>query len=956
MFRRLTASLLVMLSFGCQSAPTPVSFFPINDSATRSSESGSWRSLRTGDRPDSLSAVRLAGANNETVSFLFAVPRSGTAPGSGRWVVSALTSSSGRIDAAAVELFRVLRVEVPRWPGWHLRSVPPHLRQPNPWDVLVPVSADVAGVSGRSAEDQELRYWVDIAIPKGTAEGVYTGAIEWRVNDVSAGRCDVELTVWPFVLPDEAISSVLGTVDHRGLFRHHVRRAGAAYAPPTDDWRADPLGAALDGVLKDTLRMLRRYRVTPVLADLAPMLQVTPQGALSFDWQAYDGVVGPVMDGSLFFDRLGVARWPLPLSPLVPEAWRAGPIASTALPATFVNAYLRECAAHFAEHRWIERAYALSAMDMFDAVGRGQCFAPPWGGSGSVSPPAGLVSRVPPQDLGPFGWTDYPCGAWTASKGQRVAGWMPPGQFFDPATMSGERGAGREAWMEVDRPPFSGTVDARGTTADVLALGWQGYRLGAEVLYLGSINRWPEVEESATPDDCLRHDARTLLYPGSPFGLDRPVASVRLAEVRRSMQDAAYIRLLMLHGLEHVSLALGAALAPSAGSEAYRTHFADGRAPSWTVEVGHYDAARRIMAEELLRKAHPTRGVDREGAFSRNAAWRRVMLETRDLQLQVDGVRLRPDSGRAGAELRLEAVLTATNRGRLPLEGMLEAGPLPAGFELVGEEPSGLRLDAGTSRRIRLEAKGVDIPRSATGTFDVPINWHGADGARQMLVARGAALTPLGVDAPPRIDGDLSDWPAGTSNVAGEFALITRNRAGAFGDEAAARPRSATVAFVMRSADSLYVAVHAECASPMASPEVRRNRVHYEDMVPVGDELIEVLIDPLNGGTRSPADLFHIAVKPSGAALLERGMMFDPPCGERRVWSADAEIATGVAAGRWTVEMRIPLAAFGEGGARQTIWGFNVTRFDLEHQEFSTWSGASPNAYDPLSLGNLYLP
>ena len=54
--------------------------------------------------------------------------------------------------------------------------------------------------------------------------------------------------------------------------------------------------------------------------------------------------------------------------------------------------------------------------------------------------------------------------------------------------------------------------------------------------------------------------------------------------------------------------------------------------------------------------------------------------------------------------------------------------------------------------------------------------------------------------------------------------------------------------------------------------------------------------------------------------------------------------------------MRLPLAAFGERSGESAVWGFNITRFDLTHQEFSTWSGATGNAYDPLTLGNLYLP
>jgi len=160
----------------------------------------------------------------------------------------------------------------------------------------------------------------------------------------------------------------------------------------------------------------------------------------------------------------------------------------------------------------------------------------------------------------------------------------------------------------------------------------------------------------------------------------------------------------------------------------------------------------------------------------------------------------------------------------------------------------------------------------------------------------------------------------------------------------------------MRDREYLYIGVNCETGTEVASPASRSKSVEYDDLVPVGDELIEVLIDPYNLGTRSPADLYHMVVKMTGSDLAERGIRLDPPCGERRPWLVDIEVGTKVDADRWTTEIRIPLAAFGGSGSEQAIWGFNITRFDLAHQEFSTWSGAIGNAYDPLALGNLYLP
>ena len=160
----------------------------------------------------------------------------------------------------------------------------------------------------------------------------------------------------------------------------------------------------------------------------------------------------------------------------------------------------------------------------------------------------------------------------------------------------------------------------------------------------------------------------------------------------------------------------------------------------------------------------------------------------------------------------------------------------------------------------------------------------------------------------------------------------------------------------MRDAEYLYVAINSELDENASRVWSSRNRVEYEDLVPVADELVEVLLDPLNSGTRSPSDLYHIAIKPSGAYLTERGIRFDPPCGRHGPWPVAIEIGTTILNDRWIAELRIPLAAFDVAATDHTIWGFGLTRYDALRQEFSTWAGATGNAYDPLSLGNLYWP
>jgi hypothetical protein len=82
----------------------------------------------------------------------------------------------------------------------------------------------------------------------------------------------------------------------------------------------------------------------------------------------------------------------------------------------------------------------------------------------------------------------------------------------------------------------------------------------------------------------------------------------------------------------------------------------------------------------------------------------------------------------------------------------------------------------------------------------------------------------------------------------------------------------------------------------------------------------------------------------------------EPPTSPARAWAAGIRHAVRVADDHWSAEIEVPLAAFGDAHRRQQVWGLNITRFDLEHQEYSNWAGVGGCVYNPRSLGNLTLP
>ena len=72
-------------------------------------------------------------------------------------------------------------------------------------------------------------------------------------------------------------------------------------------------------------------------------------------------------------------------------------------------------------------------------------------------------------------------------------------------------------------------------------------------------------------------------------------------------------------------------------------------------------------------------------------------------------------------------------------------------------------------------------------------------------------------------------------------------------------------------------------------------------------------------------------------------------------WQAGARVAVSVQHDAWVVELSLPLAALGPPATQNHLWGFNVTRLDARHGEYSSWSGAQGSCYLPQALGNLVL-
>jgi hypothetical protein len=122
----------------------------------------------------------------------------------------------------------------------------------------------------------------------------------------------------------------------------------------------------------------------------------------------------------------------------------------------------------------------------------------------------------------------------------------------------------------------------------------------------------------------------------------------------------------------------------------------------------------------------------------------------------------------------------------------------------------------------------------------------------------------------------------------------------------------------------------------------------------VGEDLVEILIDPTGQGS-APEDLYRLVIKPSGVHLAEKGISVSPPLGRTVPWPGRATVAVHRGAKAWTIEVAIPLQAFGPQVARNAFWGLNVCRFAPQGRESSSWAACDRYYYHPRNLGTMYL-
>jgi len=880
--------------------------------------------------------VKLFSAANETVSFQIVVdPGPGGADGV-RIVCTGLKGPDrAAVPADNVRAFRAAPVRVTDYPPWYLRLVDDVPAPTNFYDALIPVDAPRDGQPYVLGGGERMVVWVDVHVPRDAGAGDYTGSVTVWSGLKRVRTLPVALKVYDFVLPDARPIAAVGGFDHEPLFRTFIERDGKPFVPTRMDTR-HPLVRRGLVIVRQLMRLGHAHRLDLFDRTIHPQLKRDMFGQVRLDWNDYDTIVRPYLDGTAFDDRIGCPAWPVPFSQSWPDPAAYGGAGADDY-AAVVGSLLAQCREHFAaDTETRDRMFLWPYRGPINAAAYGR-FARLARIARAADSETPILTPLPPRPPGLAGWR-------VPEDFDRLADIIAsPGQYLDPLPPAERPRASRPlvgTWLSPGRPPYLPSLGVIATPADVRAIPWFALKYRCTGLFLPEVLNWPE-DPFATPAGA----ATRLFYPGKIAGIEGVLPSVRLKRLRRGLQDIVYVWLLRQRRRGGLADAIVHSMTRYAGRDAVGDNYLDPRLDGWVQDAATWQMARRFLAEEVQAVVRPTAQTNRD-LLAQRLAWKR--FDERARRVQVEQVRGQVAPAGRKDRLRLTVLLDLYNQYNRSVDCLIRIDELPDGWRRVKPEVRIAGFPPAARRVVALTAEGSHVPTGVHGKMNVPISITTDLSRRRKVVAAVPFLRAGPVGRPPVIDGRLDDWPMRVGNAAGNFKLIGRR--GHKGDGLAQRQ---TLTFVLHDEKNLYLAFR--CTEPNMPGIVARpnNILHYEQLMACGEDLVEVILDP-GADAEGPEDLYHIAVKPNGVLLTERGVHTDPPLGRAVPWPVAASVAVSRQKNLWIVELAIPLSAFGDEG-RQKFWAVNFTRFATQGAEASSWAGAPRYFYDPRNLGTMFI-
>jgi hypothetical protein len=892
--------------------------------------------------------IQLRAAKNEWTSFtLQASNVFAASPVSVRVVA---TSPASPVQAANLQAFEILSMPVEVNPDY-VRHTGLNSASRNLPRAMLPVAMNGGSIDLASVRDptqptnhaahpngNTVLLWIDIHVPEQTPPGNYAAACELRdARGQVTASVPIQLAVYDFALSAKRHLQMVGQLNWDRLAAIYPQWFGDTITPSLINRRESRYAPTI-ATLDQLISLAQENRTSVIVPGLRPTAKWPAVSAPEIDWGEFDAVVGPWLTGEAFADRVPLGYWPLPAG----QSLNRYDVQSRLQ-------YWSQAATHFEQLGWIQATAAALPPPTSDTDAR------PLADEGAQilaqNPQVRVVLPLGDEQLKDAKLLE------TANLNRLLT--AAPGLISTSRQISPEL-RNRPHWLRTDMPGLVPISGASGDERDVRIWAWLAFLRQAELIV------WDQTLP-ATSDAVAAADADEMVwfYPGSWFGVDRPVPTMQLKWLRRAEQDYEYLWLAKQRG--EVINALQLARLITKPLEVLPGQPAD---PAYALMSGTttqdaWDRAQELLAKTiLLRKPGELADENLQRALSiETLQWaepqERPVLIGRSARWELTGPRTQPDARRYGNWLTLDFGLDVYNASdTTPAQNQLHWDPPP--------ESSGWQVRAGNHVEVpRLLTYHVQ-PVTIQASFDLD---HLTPGAQQPLgltfvngytsaAYRFAVRLPVAAtdrrEGPIKIDGDLTDWTESESIQNGPLVLML-NRP----DLQKARLQPTPVTSKIYSCwgrDNLYLAFALEGLSP--ERHEAHNDVNYEARRAWGEDLAEALIQPVFAD-HSTGLVLHVVFKPSGALWVERkardaaGNVEWQPIeigGLRYATTTSPE-------GRWHGEAGIPwsLISGHEDQKIPTLLRFNFSQHRNATCESASWCGPVDFGRDDQLMGVLYV-
>ena len=411
--------------------------------------------------------------------------------------------------------------------------------------------------------------WVDIYVPHDLAPDTYTGQIMvLHRNTNKQALLRVELRVAGFTLPDK-----LGLdVDLMNYGFLNIERGWPDLVQDSARHRR---------IEREFFRMAHEHRITfsivpynhdgSIPKGQKPELAGTGEGIRVPDWGSWDERYGPVLSGDAFGDlprgREPVDHFFLPYNLMWPSDMRNWNLPAYRTEHLRVSEIIRK---HFAAKGWTRTLFEiyynhkenynffpwnldeptrdkdLEALRYLGSI-LNECFP--------KDDPVKVVFRL---DIGHFHCENVSDCRNPRETSRTVVNTLnpfvglwnigAPHYFANLAEVRKLKALNKVLYFYGSTPQISEPL------MHAALWGWRGYKYEADGVCFWNATDWGDWDTDAPPGDPYTNaggryaGASMIFYPGSKFGYDGPIASIRLKTMRRGLQDFEYLRLLERSG------------------------------------------------------------------------------------------------------------------------------------------------------------------------------------------------------------------------------------------------------------------------------------------------------------------------------------------------------------------------------------------------------------------------